>query len=329
MSRYLPHVGIVVVLVAIMGVIMLPGVLPQAKAGSAAQEGEHEALVRMNGASCGVERWAVKTGTDNDAHAVNLKHVVSNTVYAMRRLPAPGYLAPRNRVSSVEKTAWRLSAILLRYKDEADSDYHLVIADTGGRTMIAEIPDPACVGASSPFRSRIRSARATFDRHYQVTSEWHRVHQWVTLTGVGFFDFKHGQSGVAPNAIELHPLLSISFRRSNTGSAPAPPPPPPPSSGSGTFSLKVWVSPSSMSHNAYPTLYAKTHAGAQCSASVTYSTGYPPRSFDGSTRTVPASGTISWSWHEETSGSGGTARASCTYRGQTKSASASFNVTTL
>jgi hypothetical protein len=29
------------------------------------------------------------------------------------------------------------------------------------------------------------------------------------VTGVAFFDFKHGQTGVAPNAIELHPILGF------------------------------------------------------------------------------------------------------------------------
>jgi len=29
------------------------------------------------------------------------------------------------------------------------------------------------------------------------------------VTGVGFFDFWHGQRGVAPNAIELHPVLGF------------------------------------------------------------------------------------------------------------------------
>jgi hypothetical protein len=31
------------------------------------------------------------------------------------------------------------------------------------------------------------------------------------LTGIGFFDFNHGQLGVAPNAIELHPVINIVF----------------------------------------------------------------------------------------------------------------------
>jgi hypothetical protein len=29
----------------------------------------------------------------------------------------------------------------------------------------------------------------------------------ATIRGIGFFDFLHGQTGVAPNGIELHPVL--------------------------------------------------------------------------------------------------------------------------
>jgi hypothetical protein len=35
------------------------------------------------------------------------------------------------------------------------------------------------------------------------------IHGLATISGVGFFDFLHGQRGVAPNAIELHPVLSF------------------------------------------------------------------------------------------------------------------------
>ncbi len=31
----------------------------------------------------------------------------------------------------------------------------------------------------------------------------------VSVVGVGFFDFLHGQTGAAPNGIELHPVLKI------------------------------------------------------------------------------------------------------------------------
>ncbi|HET9096986.1 MAG TPA: hypothetical protein VFN37_10015, partial [Candidatus Baltobacteraceae bacterium] len=33
----------------------------------------------------------------------------------------------------------------------------------------------------------------------------------VDVTGVAFFDALHGQTGVAPNGIEIHPVLSIDF----------------------------------------------------------------------------------------------------------------------
>src|SRR5207237_586375 len=33
----------------------------------------------------------------------------------------------------------------------------------------------------------------------------------VQITGVGMFDFLHGQTGVAPNGIEIHPVLDIIF----------------------------------------------------------------------------------------------------------------------
>lgn len=31
----------------------------------------------------------------------------------------------------------------------------------------------------------------------------------VTITGVLFFDMLHNQKGVAPNAVELHPVLDL------------------------------------------------------------------------------------------------------------------------
>ncbi len=37
------------------------------------------------------------------------------------------------------------------------------------------------------------------------------------MTGVGFFDYLHGQTGVAPNGIELHAVLDIQFGTGTTG----------------------------------------------------------------------------------------------------------------
>lgn len=113
-----------------------------------------------------------------------------------------------------------MTAFLLRYKMEADSDYHLVLADSGGRKMIAEIPSPACVGSNSPFLPQIRYVRRTFASRFHPTDVWQRVHV-VVVTGIGFFDFLHGRSRTAPNGIELRPVLGI-----HDGGSPSPPPAP-------------------------------------------------------------------------------------------------------
>jgi hypothetical protein len=36
-----------------------------------------------------------------------------------------------------------------------------------------------------------------------------RICPRACVTGVAFFDFLHGQTGVAPNGIELHPVLGF------------------------------------------------------------------------------------------------------------------------
>ncbi len=106
---------------------------------------------------------------------------------------------------------YQLHATLTQYKLEADSDYHLVLSDGSGHTMIAEIPDPACVGSTSPLLTSIQKSRSEFDARYTPTTSFQTANVPVTITGVGFFDFLHGQTGVAPNGIELHAVLDVQF----------------------------------------------------------------------------------------------------------------------
>src|SRR5260221_3026268 len=84
-------------------------------------------------------------------------------------------------------------------------------------TLISEIPSPACVITSatprvlvpSPLAEGIAKARAKFDARLSATSFFQTANIPMRVTGVGFFDFEHGQTGVAPNALELHPGLDI------------------------------------------------------------------------------------------------------------------------
>jgi hypothetical protein len=191
-----------------------------------------------------------------------------------------------------------------------------------------ETPTPPCVGTSSPFLPSIRYLRSKFTSQFHPSTSRHRFTTPVQITGVGFFDFKHGQSGVAPNAIELHPVLRLSVGAGNTAPPSVPPSikPQPTVRPSGSFSVRASVSPNPVSYGSYPTLYAYTSPGAVCSASVVYSTGRAPVSFSGSPQPVGGSGKVGWSWHMESKGSGGMGCVTCTLRGQSKSATASFSI---
>jgi hypothetical protein len=66
--------------------------------------------------------------------------------------------------------------------------------------MIAEAPNaPTCTANATAFRKRQMAAPR---RAVRICSR-------ARVVSVAFWDFKHGQTGVAPNAIELHPILGF------------------------------------------------------------------------------------------------------------------------
>lgn len=165
-------------------------------------------MLALAATSCGTERWPVKTATDDDRNKIH-HSAVGTTIKYLRSRTAPSYKPQTSRIAPVERTTYRVTATLVEYKLEADNDYHLVLSDRYGRTMIAEIPVPSCVGKISTERTNIVAARKWFNQHYSATSDYKAAGQRVTVTGVGFFDYLHGQTGVAPNGIELHPVTVI------------------------------------------------------------------------------------------------------------------------
>ena len=105
-------------------------------------------------------------------------------------------------------------------KAEADQDYHIVLADDAGRTMIVESTHPDCA-LKSRFKAEIDQVRAALDQSFKgpITKPI-KTRKLVTVTGVGFFDHIHGQTGVADNAAELHPVVAFA-----AGANAAPPEP--------------------------------------------------------------------------------------------------------
>ncbi len=164
---------------------------------------------------CGGERWSVKIGSDIDAGLIDLNNASQTTLAALTALTRPNPIPDNRRAQPTETTLWTISATLKQYQKQSDMDYHLVLTDGAGHQMIAEIPSPACLSAGNPLGTGVSRARAQFDAKFTATSAMKTANVPVQITGIGFFDFLEGQTGVAPNGIELHPILNIVFNPTN------------------------------------------------------------------------------------------------------------------
>lgn len=165
--------------------------------------------------ACGKERWPVKTGADQDADQV-VPGASAATIAMLTGIAAPPNPNARQntRFAPVETAPVTISGTLVVIKRETDQDYHLVIADSQNPrvTMIVESPDPQCAPRSR-FAQEIAQVRQAIESHFHgpIVGR-HVVRIPVTVTGIPFFDPLHGQEGVAPNGIELHPILALQLQ---------------------------------------------------------------------------------------------------------------------
>lgn len=140
--------------------------------------------------SCGVERWSVKTLQDRPllrpARATTLRYLVTHR---------PPVHLPVSRLP-FERNVFTVAAAVTLVRAEDDGDLHLVLR-AGRDQMIAEAPRADCTAQTA---LRYRRAMALARGLVSVCGR-------ARVTGVAFFDVKHGQTGVAPNAVELHPVL--------------------------------------------------------------------------------------------------------------------------
>lgn len=155
-----------------------------------------------SGVSCGVERWARKT---LQGYHVSATVPARTSVHALRLLP---------RRRSLELHYDRVRAELLGFKLEADGDIHLILAQPGNthETMVAEIPNPRCMPRAAPqYVAMVAAARLAFVRTYGIPpyTLFALAYRPIDLAGSTFFDALHGQSGAAPNGVELHPVLML------------------------------------------------------------------------------------------------------------------------
>ncbi len=176
------------------------------------EDGEEEAERDGRAINCGgTERWAQKTLTDAAENTINFTPVLQ-TVQQLAGLTTPTPSTTMLRTAPVETTTYITHCTITEKRAETDNDYHLVLTDGGANTIIGEIPDPTCAtAASSPYVNQFIAARNFIDAHIASGNVLSVNIGAVVITGVGFVDPPHGQTGVAPNNFELHPIINIVF----------------------------------------------------------------------------------------------------------------------
>jgi hypothetical protein len=216
-SRRLTHV----IAVATAASLVLACKTPTPKK-TATQESQLEEAEPLAPGGCGTERWSIKTGTDSQATQIAVGHPQATTIGTLGAIAAPHTL-PSQRISPTELTEFTLKNVTVKeIKLESDSDYHLVLTDSTGATMVAEIPAPQCIHGASPWATQIAAARHVADGQFGHAGSF-----TATLAGIAFFDNPHGQTGDAPNSIELHPTIAICIGQDcSLGQADAGPAPP-------------------------------------------------------------------------------------------------------
>ncbi len=159
----------------------------------------------------GVERWSIKILTDNNVNIVNFTPVpttIDSLIHIITPIPTSGTL----RIAGIEDQVYKIRCHITVKKFESDNDYHLILRDNFNQTLIAEVPDPLCSSsASSAFVNQFISARTFVDTNIAFGNIYNVNLPEVEVTGVSFIDIEHGQTGSAPNQLELHPVLDIHF----------------------------------------------------------------------------------------------------------------------
>jgi len=192
----------------------------------------------------GSERWNVKVANDPDALTgkISLMPGTPLTVQQANDQIQPTAYPVGGRMA-VEQKVYTVRGFLSYFKHEGgkkgDHDYHVVITDQpgqfeedekkppNGKSMVVEFPDTKCFAgksggsSTSALGQAIADARVTFEEHIDWPKHTRLTQPIpVTVTGVGFFDFDHGQTGRAKPRIgadgkgkvfELHPVTEIVF----------------------------------------------------------------------------------------------------------------------
>lgn len=172
----------------------------------------------------GVWRWSVKTLSDLESSQIN-KTPIHLSVSDAEKFAAPKAKLATGTVRGfgVEETkTYAIDAFIIKYKAEADGDYHVLLSEDGKDTthlLGVEVVRPD-FAANSPHIGEFSAVRQFFES--LVSGKPHSGSYYKTLTdpipvhvvGIGFWDETHGQEGM-PSGFEIHPVIDMSSKPSH------------------------------------------------------------------------------------------------------------------
>ena len=153
------------------------------------------------------DRRDVKFVRDNFVSKIDTNDL-DVTVYDLGNVPEPKQLYRNTVRLQIEMQVFTIKCKVKKIIKEKDGDYHIIVEDLihTGSTMIIEVVNPSEVGTK--FYSQIKKVRK-----FLLNNHLLMVNKTIIVSGVAFFDIKHNQKGIAPNGIELHPVLKLNFAK--------------------------------------------------------------------------------------------------------------------
>jgi len=164
---------------------------------------------------CALNRADVKSLRDPTAAGIQFDLPIDTTISALNAIPPHCGLTGNRRVRDEESRVYRIEGTIIRVKREHDHDIHIVLADRTNpkEHVIVESVDPNFGrNIASPYRDRLAAARRMIDALVSASSTdaFEDLHGTIVrVTGIGFFDVNHLQTGRSRSCIELHPILTI------------------------------------------------------------------------------------------------------------------------
>lgn len=167
--------------------------------------------------NCGIERWKIKTLSDADTSFIDFTNIKKNTVHEQVSLTRS--VGKLNTRRPSEEEVYLIECFVIGFVKEKDHDIHIEVKDVNtAETMVIELVNPDCLDAKNT--SRYQQLKEVYEAFINKMGRPPSTFKYltnpvlITITGVGFWDFLHGQKGMARNGREIHPVLSLTFSNS-------------------------------------------------------------------------------------------------------------------